>query len=441
MTYISALPTPPSRADSPSTFSDKADAFLAAIPQFRTEANTLSDEVDAMRDDAETKRAATETLRDECTALKTDCTNLKNESSTYKTQAAGYRTEAKTYRDSAQVAAAAAGAAAGLPSLVGNARKQLSVLSDETGVGWGSAIFQAPIFSAASAGYLPVTSGEVITDGMLHPLGFQFDGIAATASAFIGWTEENGTVYTSTDGEAWTSAATGLGANLSFVGAAPNGFAVAVSSISTAISISTNHGQTWTSGGDLSNAAWHYGPSVAGIGSVVLTSRSLEVLRSADQGETWTSVTMPGGIGGCAIFTAGNLFVVTTDTTTYYTSLDGITWTTRTAPVSDAAFQRGNVIIRGTYYTADGITWGQLPALLTVTDDAALINGVWFGASVAGWSSYHSGGARAIRAVDATELGAIGQNSVATVIVASGATVWTIPADGGAAVAYFSTEA
>jgi hypothetical protein len=43
-TTISALPPAPSRAD-PSTFSTKADAFVAALPTFRTQANTLASEV------------------------------------------------------------------------------------------------------------------------------------------------------------------------------------------------------------------------------------------------------------------------------------------------------------------------------------------------------------------------------------------------------------
>jgi len=41
---ITNLPTPPSRSDSPSDFSDKADTFLAALPQLQTELNTYADE-------------------------------------------------------------------------------------------------------------------------------------------------------------------------------------------------------------------------------------------------------------------------------------------------------------------------------------------------------------------------------------------------------------
>ena len=43
---ITALPTPPSRQD-PANFSDRADAFLGALPTFTTEANALATDVNA----------------------------------------------------------------------------------------------------------------------------------------------------------------------------------------------------------------------------------------------------------------------------------------------------------------------------------------------------------------------------------------------------------
>ncbi len=42
VTTISALPTVPSRAERPATFSPEADAFWGALPQFRTELNQLA---------------------------------------------------------------------------------------------------------------------------------------------------------------------------------------------------------------------------------------------------------------------------------------------------------------------------------------------------------------------------------------------------------------
>ena len=44
---ITPLPTPPSRSQSPATFSTDADAFLGALPDFATEANALATDVNA----------------------------------------------------------------------------------------------------------------------------------------------------------------------------------------------------------------------------------------------------------------------------------------------------------------------------------------------------------------------------------------------------------
>jgi len=44
---ITNLPTPPNRSDSPSDFSDKADTFLAALPNLQTELNTYADEANS----------------------------------------------------------------------------------------------------------------------------------------------------------------------------------------------------------------------------------------------------------------------------------------------------------------------------------------------------------------------------------------------------------
>lgn len=45
---IDALPTPPSRGDAPATFITNADAFLAALPTFRTQANALAAAMNAV---------------------------------------------------------------------------------------------------------------------------------------------------------------------------------------------------------------------------------------------------------------------------------------------------------------------------------------------------------------------------------------------------------
>lgn len=74
------------------------------------------------------------------------------------------RDKALEYRDSAQVAAAAAGSAAGLPSLAGNARKALLVGDDEESVGWYDvlpALGHREVTTAETAG---VADRSVIVD-------------------------------------------------------------------------------------------------------------------------------------------------------------------------------------------------------------------------------------------------------------------------------------
>lgn len=44
---ITALPTPPLRSDGPTTFADRGDAFVAALPVFVTEANALEENVNS----------------------------------------------------------------------------------------------------------------------------------------------------------------------------------------------------------------------------------------------------------------------------------------------------------------------------------------------------------------------------------------------------------
>lgn len=57
---ITALPTPPTRQD-PANFSDRADDFLAALPTFASEANTLQADVNAKQAAAAASESAAST--------------------------------------------------------------------------------------------------------------------------------------------------------------------------------------------------------------------------------------------------------------------------------------------------------------------------------------------------------------------------------------------
>lgn len=58
--HITPLPTPPSRSQSPDTFSTDADAFLGALPDFQSDANAQADYLDGLADQVTVDAAAAE---------------------------------------------------------------------------------------------------------------------------------------------------------------------------------------------------------------------------------------------------------------------------------------------------------------------------------------------------------------------------------------------
>lgn len=56
--HITPLPTPPSRSQSPTTFSTDADTFLGALPDFQSDANAQADYLDGLADTVTTDAAA-----------------------------------------------------------------------------------------------------------------------------------------------------------------------------------------------------------------------------------------------------------------------------------------------------------------------------------------------------------------------------------------------
>lgn len=65
---ITPLPTPPSRSQSPDTFSTDADAFLGALPDFATEANAQAAYLDALATAADTDAATAASAASTATA-------------------------------------------------------------------------------------------------------------------------------------------------------------------------------------------------------------------------------------------------------------------------------------------------------------------------------------------------------------------------------------
>lgn len=145
---ITPLPTPPTRDMTEDVFVPTANAFIGALPTFVTETNATAATVDADKAAAAqsvTDAAAQVALAAAQVALAaaqvdlaadevTLATTQAGNASTSATASATSASQSEGFKDSAETAAAAAGAAAGLPALVGNAGKFLSVNGDENGV-------------------------------------------------------------------------------------------------------------------------------------------------------------------------------------------------------------------------------------------------------------------------------------------------------------------
>lgn len=181
---ISKLPDPPRRSDAPADFTTKADAFLAAIPTFATEANALQTDVNGLLNQTTSAK----------NAASTSATNAENSAKSAAQQVTLATTQAQKAADSATNAqnfAAAAGSAAGLPALAGKGGYGLRVKDDASGVEFrpdlpspAGKANQIVAVSADGTGFvakaLPITKGFVsdqqalTTNGLLtisHGLG------------------------------------------------------------------------------------------------------------------------------------------------------------------------------------------------------------------------------------------------------------------------------
>ena len=167
---ISTLPTAPARTDAPATFITRADAFLAALVTMQSELNTS---IGAMNTDiagvnTNVLLAEDWATKNDAAVSGTDWSAFANasgaaptgsakawattasgvvvadgeysaksyavDSSSSASSSASSASSASTSETNAQIYAAAAQAAAGVPSLVGNPEKKLAVNATEDGV-------------------------------------------------------------------------------------------------------------------------------------------------------------------------------------------------------------------------------------------------------------------------------------------------------------------
>jgi hypothetical protein len=130
---------------------------------------------------------------------------------------------------------------------------------------------------------------------------------------------------------------------------------------------STDGGSSWAKGGNSSGTGFNGVQIAHNDNGKWAYSGELSQLYYSSDASSWTQVTStPSGNAG-AVFGGGGLFIWRSDTagTTYYTSTDAISWTSRTFPVS-GVYQFGwngtrwiAIVNSGTesYHSVDGINW------------------------------------------------------------------------------------
>jgi len=147
-----AIPTPPVAPNPLGTnFAAEALAFTqwmqTAAPEFNTAVGDANQAVLDAQTEGGAAVLAAESARDAAQGHAADSDTARGLAVTAqglaedaRDAAQGFAVGAEDARDMAQTYAAAAGAAAGLPALAGQARKNLRVKSDETGVEWAGAL-------------------------------------------------------------------------------------------------------------------------------------------------------------------------------------------------------------------------------------------------------------------------------------------------------------
>jgi len=170
--------------------------------------------------------------------------------------------------------------------------------------------------------------------------------------------DNSGYIFTSTDGVSWTRR-TNISTGAIDV-AYGNGYYVAIYIGQNVARYSQDSGVTWTAANPGTNA---YGIAF-GAGTFVLTTGTTTYYTSKD-GTAWTSRTMPGA-GKVVRYVSGRFVAVGTNLC--YTSPDGINWTSRSVTVTPASLTYGNGLLialpgSGTsaaYSKDGGTTWAAV---------------------------------------------------------------------------------
>lgn len=384
---ITPLPPAPTRADAPSDFTAKADAFVAAQVGMVAEFNASVEFVDQRAIDADASATAASDSSDLAAQAVQDAADQAALASAARQGAENAELQTQTY-------AALAGAAAGLPAFTGNGGKYVRVKDDESGVEYGNPGLEVGdllvTIRTPGADYLPANGGiylqasypdlfdivgivpdnlaapwtsvsaglafyngtKVTTDGSgVWIIGGRAGDITRSTDNGVTWSQsvidsvrltclgtdkngvwilgtEAGAVRRSTDNGATWAPVTVPG----IIGFAPgiravtDGLGTWVLAGSTKAARSTDNGVTWVALPDFTNAI--YGMATDGNGVWVACGSNGAIYRSSDNGASWGSVTSPFGTALVyAVATDGNGVWVAVSSSHYSRSTDnGVTW-------------------------------------------------------------------------------------------------------------------
>lgn len=350
---IKALPAAPTRSDGADDFAAKADTFVAALPPLVVQINSTSEWIGGQVAAAEGyKNAAAGSA-----GAAEDSASAANDSKIAAQQAATAATEngaaqvelaaeqvalAVAAKDQAEISAAAAGAAAGMPSLVGNGRKVLRVKQDATGVEWGDVREIGDMFTTArnpGSLYLQANGGiflrssypvlAALLPNIGNPAGKVWTTTAdATGNATYGIGTDGKGVWIkgnrrSTDnGLTFPTTVTGLGSPGAILS---DGNQTWIAANNNNIYRSTDNGLTFSQVGSFTASSSNAAIATDRAGTWVAIAYSSAFRVSKDNGATWsTPATAPTGAQGIC-FIGNNTWV----TSNGYRSTDGgLTWAT-----------------------------------------------------------------------------------------------------------------
>lgn len=394
---ITPLPPAPTRADAPSDFTARADAFVAAQVAMVDELNGAIDFINQRAVDADSGASSASESSD-------TAGQHAQAAASQAGLAATERQSAEIAAGQAQVFAAAAGAAIGLPAFEGKGGKYVRIKPDETGVDYGTPGFEVGdiLVTARDPGptYLPATAGiylqsawpalaellGTVPDNPTAPwapvsAGLSFYDGAGPATDGLGiWmvgsrtggltiSLDNGLTWgTTTVGSVNTSSLCALGGGKWLLFASSVGY------------VSTNNGASWTVLAGLAfSAVTVYATESNGAGVVIAAAGNTgttKAMRSADNGVTWSPI--DPGFGSDNILALCNdgadVWVAGSSAGKLSRSSDGgLTWSLVTptgipasTPINDLACDQNNVIIAvGGSGTAsrsldNGLTWAAL---------------------------------------------------------------------------------